>query len=254
MRRFGLLFALIAPACGDSAGAPIDGNNDPGDTAPPTPDAEPSDAPDGTVPPDATFVPPDAPDDDSGIDYLPDLIVVGSQMTDPPSIQLRNFGPDDPSVAEGCVVGPGQRRILKFDTVSGNTGNLDVYAGVPGPDNPAFTWSPAHGHYHVAGFAEYRLENAGGTVVTGHKQAFCLMDSLQITGDAGPAKYDCDNQGISAGWSDVYGRYLDCQWIDITNVAAGDYTLAIEINPQQIFDESDLTNNVWTTAVTIPPP
>jgi hypothetical protein len=250
MRRLGLLVALTA--CGGGSGGPSDASHaDDGRAV----DAEPSaDAPvDAEIPADA-FVPPDAPDDDSGIEYLPDLIVVDEQMQDPPSIQLRNFGADDPSVVEGCVLAPGQRRILKFDTVSGNVGNLDLYAGIPGPDNDLFTWSPAHGHYHVAGFAEYRLEDAGGTVITGHKQAFCLMDSLQIAGDAGPARYDCGNQGISAGWSDVYGRYLDCQWIDITSVAAGEYTLVIEMNPEQRFAETDVTNNVWTRAVTIPPP
>jgi hypothetical protein len=251
MRRLGLLVALTA--CGGGDGAPVDAIGGFGDPAPAEPDAEPGDAAvDASVPPDG-YIPPDAPDDDSGVEYLPDLIIVDSQMQDPPSIQLRNFGPDEPAVEEGCVLAPGQRRILKFDTVAGNIGNLDFWVGVPSADNPAFTWSPAHGHYHVAGFAEYRLENAGGTVVTGHKQAFCLMDSLQIVGDAGEAKYYCDNQGISAGWSDVYGRYLDCQWIDITNLAPGEYTLVIEINPQQIFEESDLTNDVWTRAVTIPP-
>ena len=91
-------------------------------------------------------------------------------------------------------------------------------------------------------------------MITGHKQAFCLMDSLQIAGEAGEGKYHCENQGITQGWADVYGRYLDCQWIDVTSVAPGDYTLEIEVNPEHLFAESDLTNDVWTRAVTIPAP
>ena len=41
----------------------------------------------------------------------------------------------------------------------------------------------------------------------------------------------CSDQGIQAGWADVYGAHLDCQWIDVTDVPAGIYTLEIEVNP-----------------------
>ena len=34
-------------------------------------------------------------------------------------------------------------------------------------------------------------------------------------------KYDCSNQGIQKGWSDLYGNALDCQWLDITGVPSG---------------------------------
>jgi hypothetical protein len=33
--------------------------------------------------------------------------------------------------------------------------------------------------------------------------------------------YDCDNQGITSGWEDVYDRSLDCQWIDVTGIKPG---------------------------------
>ena len=39
-------------------------------------------------------------------------------------------------------------------------------------------------------------------------------------------EYDCSNQGIQAGWSDLYGNSLDCQWLDVTDVPPGDYFLA----------------------------
>ncbi|MCA9697946.1 MAG: hypothetical protein KC431_10515, partial [Myxococcales bacterium] len=42
--------------------------------------------------------------------------------------------------------------------------------------------------------------------------------------------YTCYNQGLSLGWSDTYGAALDCQWIDVTDVAPGDYTLRMEVN------------------------
>lgn len=60
--------------------------------------------------------------------------------------------------------------------------------------------------------------------------------------------YTCLNQGISRGWADVYGRFLPCQWLDVTGLAPGDYTLRIVVNPLQTLVESDPTNNVFTIA------
>ena len=95
-----------------------------------------------------------------------------------------------------------------------------------------------------------------GTAVVGHKQAFCLEDLLQWDPMAGPAKYTCAYQGISAGWSDVYGSYLDCQWIDVTGVPPGPYFVRVTINGgpggTHVFDESDYDDNVATVPVTIP--
>lgn len=196
------------------------------------------------------FVPFDAPDDDSGITYLPDLILVDEWMQQAPIIVDIDFAPGEPAVVEGCVGASGLRRVLRFDTVTGNTGNLDLWMGVPGPGNPNFAWSPAHGHYHVPGYAEYRLVDGSGTTVTGHKQAFCLMDSITILPGA-EAKYHCENQGISAGCADIYQRSLDCQWVDITGLPGGTYTLEVEVNPEGLIEESDLTNNLWTRSVDI---
>lgn len=37
----------------------------------------------------------------------------------------------------------------------------------------------------------------------------------------GRSRFDCAHQGLSEGWSDLYAKDLDCQWIDITDVPAG---------------------------------
>ena len=41
----------------------------------------------------------------------------------------------------------------------------------------------------------------------------------------------CSYQGVSVGWGDDYYAGLDCQWIDVTGVAPGQYNLAILLNP-----------------------
>lgn len=71
-------------------------------------------------------------------------------------------------------------------------------------------------------------------------------------------QYTCTNQGISRGYADTYAVGLPCQWIDITGVPPGEYTLRISLNhpradsllPQLV--ERDYENNIHEVAVTIP--
>jgi hypothetical protein len=111
------------------------------------------------------------------------------------------------------------------------------------------------------GFANYRLLDGEGRVAaTGHKQSFALIDLAPFLEGAGPGKYPLGDgtQGITIGWADIYGSVLDCQWIDITGVPAGDYQLEIEINFDQLIVESDYSNNLILLDVSFdesdPPP
>jgi hypothetical protein len=176
----------------------------------------------------------------------PDLVLIAAQMDDTIQIVNTGFNGTACEVVERCVGGPGMRRLLKFDTVSANLGTGDLVVGVPPPpgvDAPPFTWSPCHGHHHLAGYAIYELLDGNGTVLSGHKQAFCLQDIQQVTAGASSRGYHCTNQGLSAGWADVYSRTLPCQWIDITGIAPGAYTLRVRVNPDATLPESDLSNN-----------
>ena len=92
---------------------------------------------------------------------------------------------------------------------------------------------------------DWDYDQSGQTVpgITGLKQAFCWLDSQRVQGSA-PAHYNCSNQGITAGWSDVYGRTLDCQWIDITGLPAGNYQMRASVNDTHtIVTESNYANN-----------
>src|SRR5207248_5298457 len=53
------------------------------------------------------------------------------------------------------------------------------------------------------------------------------------------------------GWGDLYDSTLDGQWIDITGVHDGNYTLELEVNPLHILPESDYSNNITRVAVVI---
>ena len=161
------------------------------------------------------------------------------------------------ALQEACVGAPGVRRLLRFDTRSANIAQADLYLGSPA-GNPLFVWSPCHGHYHFEEFADYKLLDAlGGPVAPGHKQAFCVTDSQRyLSAPWVPLTrlYDCNNQGLQRGWSDVYDATLDCQWIDVTNVPAGEYSLTVRVNPESILTESDYSNNVTSVSVTLPAP
>jgi hypothetical protein len=129
-----------------------------------------------------------------------------------------------------------------------NVGNADMILGAPTGGNDHFAFSECHGHYHFEGYAEYRLRDASSKVVaTGRKQAFCLLDSDRYLDedDVGQRpRYDCEFQGIQRGWADVYHSRLPCQFIDVTEVADGDYLLEIELNNGGTLPELSHDNNL----------
>ncbi|MEM6992615.1 MAG: lysyl oxidase family protein [Myxococcota bacterium] len=164
---------------------------------------------------------------------------------------------DSCTIFEGCVDAPGNRRLLRFDTVTPNAGSRDLVMGVPTNHPDLFVWSECHGHYHFDGYSVYELLDGEEVVARGHKQAFCLLDWEPWAYPNDDNVYTCSNQGISAGWQDVYGGTLECNWVDITDVAPGDYTLRISINPPRDdtavspLIERDYSNNVLDVPVTI---
>ncbi|MSR65495.1 MAG: hypothetical protein EXS18_06905 [Verrucomicrobiae bacterium] len=180
---------------------------------------------------------------------LPDLIVQDGVFN--LDIVTRYFETNDCTVLEDCAQ-PGLRRLLRLNTENRNIGTTDLVLGNP-VGNTNFVFDSCHDHYHFDGYADYRLVNSNGVVAAGHKEGFCLEDVNRFDDTAGlNAKYDCSNQGIQAGWADVYSQFLDCQWIDITDVEPGTYTLEVEVNPEHRIVESNYSNNVTSTQVEIP--
>jgi len=172
-------------------------------------------------------------------------------------VEDRGFPPSSCVLVEECVGGLGVRRLLRFDTLTANVAQVDLLLGDPAT-NPGFVWSPCHGHYHLEGYSEYQILDAlGNLVLPGRKRAFCLSDSLRyVSAPWVPQNplYDCGFQGLQRGWADLYDAFLECQWIDVTNVPAGDYFLRVIVNSQGTLAESDFSNNTATVPVTLPAP
>lgn len=181
---------------------------------------------------------------------LPDLIVNGDVAA--AQFAVRDFATNDCPVLEGCIE-PGVRRLVLFNTEIRNIGTSDLVLGSP-VGNTNFVFDPCHGHYHFSGYAQYRLTDTNGAIVrTGGKLGFCVEDVQQFDPEVSDEPtYHCGNQGISVGWADLYAYVLDCQWIDITGVPGGNYTIEIECNPIQRLEESDYNNNIAFVDVTIP--
>jgi Lysyl oxidase len=185
---------------------------------------------------------------------MPDLALVSDEIAPSLLVTSDTFAADACEIAEGCVGGVGTRHLLRFTAVTANLGVGDLALGPvppPGISNDVYVWSPCHNHHHVPGFEDYALVGAGGVVKAGHKQSYCLRDDQQLRSDAPGPGYGCADQGISAGWADVYERQLPCQWIDITDVPPGIYTLRITVNPARQFVESDYDNDVLEVQVAL---
>jgi hypothetical protein len=177
------------------------------------------------------------------------------------------------------VTSPGTHLLLRFTSSTPNIGKADLFVGNPSNClGDLFRFSECHQHLHFQEYADYRLWTAAGfdkwvanrdlteptnsrhnarllekarksgELIVGRKQGFCVIDVAPYNNagtEPGPPRYQScgSNQGIKVGWADQYVQLLACQFIQMTGVAEGDYVLEDHVNPEQLFPESDYTNN-----------
>jgi hypothetical protein len=127
-----------------------------------------------------------------------------------------------------------------------------------------FVVSPDHRHWHLQDYLRYELRDAvtGRLVRPDLKTGFCLGDRYAGRGVDRAPRYQgmCGQgrpdllrvrEGISSGFGDVYGAYLEGQEIDITGVPAGEYVLLHRVNPRRRLLEQRYDNNVSCVALTL---
>lgn len=136
------------------------------------------------------------------------------------------------------------RMLLRFPQKVKNQGTADF---LPSRPRYAWEWHSCHQHFHsMDEFSHYDLLDATTqqSMAEGHKASFCLEDTSCDYGYY--RRYACTShtQGLSPGCYDTYNADIDCQWIDITDVKPGHYTLKINVNPYYQIEESDYTNNI----------
>ncbi len=129
----------------------------------------------------------------------------------------------------------------------------DIFAG-------SFDWHAAHNHMHFNDFAVYDLQSVRNP--NSHRYAqkttFCVMDTNKINGSLPGAPTSAvyttcgaSKQGISVGWGDKYGYQLAGQYIDITNLANGEYYLKIQVDPKKRLLEKNESDNLSSQKIMI---
>ncbi len=212
---------------------------------------------------------------------LPDLVVDAYTLKADLIVTTERFGATPCAVVEGCVSSKGSHQLLRFSVSTVNVGQGDLVIGDPSECANLFHLSECHGHFHFNEYSDYRLWTEAGyqrwvmlrepdapatsaqnawllstaieskDLLAGRKQGFCMIDVIRYLPNA-PAqkKYRLcggpeapGDQGLQAGWSDVYGQELDCQYIQIDNLRKGRYVLEIQVNSEHLLPEADYSNN-----------
>ena len=173
---------------------------------------------------------------------MPNLVVDRARAERSVLVEWTSFAPTDCAVVEGCVGAAGRRRLLRFAAAVTNEGTADLVLG-PASERVSSFGCPQRGE-----FARFTLRGDGG-VVEARKPGGCLSDDEPREG----ATYTCSAQGLSAGFSDVYGVNLECQWLDVTELPSGAYRLEATINSTRELPESAFDDNVVSFEVVVPP-
>ena len=125
--------------------------------------------------------------------------------------------------------------------------------------------------WHFASAALYSVVVPGGPPRISDKVGFCFFDTwgggaTRYFPTANPDPYGsywCHQpvdgstpvrMGISPGLGDYYWSQLKYQWVDVTDLTPGPYTLRAQVNPSGVILESDTTNNKLDDVRTIPGP
>lgn len=173
-------------------------------------------------------------------------------------IVYKKFEPNSCAIQEACVKGPGVRRLLRFNGAGKNIGDTNLVFGNLDTlqKTNQFHYNACHKHYHMDGYAQYSLGKPGQAPVTGSKQSFCVEGSNRNRNDADTSfnsDYDCQNQGINAGWEDEYFIGLDCQWVDITDLPISgnseQFQLSMEVNSDKLMCEGQPLSNGYVPAL-----
>lgn len=179
----------------------------------------------------------------------PDLTVDAPALERSMFVERRTFAPDACEIAEGCVGGSGERRLLRFATSIANFGGAPAI--IPSVDTAPelYHLSACDGQPELADFARYELtDRTGSHIAAGGKQSVFILDVAPNCINAPPASLFLPDAGLSPGWGDVYVASTPCNWLDVTDVPDGRYTLHVAIDTHHIIDQGDQDNVLPDTA------
>ena len=89
---------------------------------------------------------------------------------------------------------------------------------------------------------------------TVYNQGNLMLNANFPNWNLGGGNYGCSvvEQGISSGWTDVYGKHLDGMWINVPpNTCNGNYYIVMEVDANDYFQEEREDNNYTAVPVTL---
>lgn len=211
------------------------------------------------------------------------VAAIGAVMPVTPAAAATDRLPDlrVAPISDFHLVTSGGRRLLRFTGVMWNNGAgpLESRSNRSSASSPAWTVDQiiydsaggyrrvrtgagmqyagdGHDHWHVRQMLTYHLWGSQGTLRSS-KIGFCFFDTDRIKGSlarspksrvylqsmCGRKASTSTRNGISVGWGDKYPWNFAYQWIDITGMPAGTYTLRSAVDLYRNFTESSDTNN-----------
>ncbi len=204
---------------------------------------------------------------------------VANQGAGPATLISANSGTPPAGSGVSTWVNPDgtQNVVQQIYTYDGTSFSLSGY-------RPAgrMVWHSGHSHFHLEGYANYRLltKNPDGTPgpvakrtgfdgadAVGDKIGFCLINILSTFtipssgassstlpgyNKPGQPSTGCGFlQGISVGRADVYDNIYDGQWIDVTGVPNGNYFLEVTLDANNVIQETNEVNNTVLVPYTL---
>jgi len=128
-----------------------------------------------------------------------------------------------------------------------------------------FRYNPANERMEAEGWSDFHIrqvlpdDGVGPIVARGGKTVVRITSSARFTTaipNVPPASQSIQavggSHGISVGYTDIYTKTLDQQWIDFTGVCGGEYWLEIVLNRHRHILESNYGNNVTRFKFTLP--
>ena len=141
------------------------------------------------------------------------------------------------------------QRIYLGDGEPGTGGGSEL-RDIPG--RLIFEVGDGHNHFHFENAARYEIVVPNGENIVSSKVGFCMFDTYPDPNAHPPRKWysaNCPRQGshvemgIARGWGDYYTAALTFQWIVVTLLEPGAYTMRAEVNPGREFLEANYANN-----------
>jgi hypothetical protein len=176
-------------------------------------------------------------------------------LVDPPAAAFRGC-----AVQKKCA-GVGLRTLLHFSVRINNIGDAELIlgpAGAPGVstalcDGAVYNGNPPplSNPLYRTDYLLYQLLDASSTPVA---QSDGLAPAICVPAAQSTSRFSCEFLGLAKGSSEIFDVSSECQWLDITGVPPGQYTLRLSVNPDRHLRELSYDNNTFDVPVSLTAP